>query len=178
MRVFGPREGRGPFPGAAVAPAFARDPPSSAGREPQVSHAAGAQPAPRAQGSAGGIPRTRGGRGAAADREGGARTGRGGARTWRGGAGAPPASERVGPGPAPATPTCRAEPSVARFVRFVCAHLSRLPGRKVAIPDSAPGAAPGKGCWLGRAVVGETRAVWRGPGDPFPGARGRGCSFE
>lgn len=60
----------------------------------------------------------------------------------RGGAGAPPARQPAGPGPAPAAPTCRAESSAARPLCSLCLRAPERPAGKVA-PDRAPGAAPG-----------------------------------
>lgn len=59
-----------------------------------------------------------------------------------------PAEPQPCPSPAPAAPTCCAEPSATGFVRFVCLHLSGLPRRSPSRGAHPRSAIPGKGCWL------------------------------
>lgn len=187
------RARRARFPGAAVAPpsrptsgsSQAASRPAFAGRDQQVPHVAASRSVPGTE------PSLRRGQSSCALRgwepHASQQAGRGGARRWTG---RTLASERASvrspspePAPLPAEPS-RAEPSAAGFVRFVRAHLSglprRTPSRRVhAASHQVRGA--GLGRWSGesrgQAAVGETRAVWRRHGDPFPGHCRRGCSL-
>lgn len=69
---------------------------------------------------------------------------------------------------------CRAE---RRRLCSLCLRAPERPAGKVAIPESVPAPHQVRGAGSG-AVGGKTRVAWSRRGDPFPGGRGTGCSFE